>query len=365
MLKIMKLIILPYVFILAACSGSGSDDSQLPPAPVLPPPAEEPLVKNIMALPLSVKQILVDGDSQLAATSQGLYWRESSSADWLKRSPLETDVTGVVVVESGHYIAALARENNNDTGSFPLYRSINSGESWERVEHDFGRQFNDPIYALEYNKSNDKLYATSAVALAVSDKNAQNWTLLNGFWDGLGAGLRVIRIDDINDNIWFGGQGAIENGTLNKYSIETDSTENWQRLLPDPSAYRGGLIHPVDYSTVIFSGEGGLVLSTDDGATWKTPLGDVDFTFYFDVVIDESLILYTAQWQSGNPEQALIIQCSSDNGTTWVTNDLSSELTKGGTFSMMITEEAESTLLYLGLEENGIKAIDTSDLNCG
>jgi hypothetical protein len=365
MLKIMTLLILPFIIVLGACSGGGSNESQPPPPPILPPPVEVPLVKNIMDLPLSVNQILLDGESQLAATSEGLYWRESNNAVWSKRSPLDTEVTGIVVVDAGYYIAALTRENANDIGSFPLYRSVNSGESWELIEHDFGRQFNDPIYALAYDKANDKLYATSAVALAVSDKNAQSWTLLSGFWDGLGAGLEVIRIDHINDNIWFGGQGAIENGTLSKYSFETNSTENWQNLLPDPSAFRGGLIHPVDFSTVIFSGEGGLVITTDDGLTWSTPLGDVGLTFYFDVVIDDSMIMYTAQRQGSNPEQALIILCSSDNGTSWITNDFSTELTKGGTLSLMITEEADTTMLYLGLLQNGIKAIDVSDLSCG
>jgi hypothetical protein len=318
-----------------------------------------------MDLPLSVKQILVDGDSQLAATTEGLYWRETRNADWVKRSPLDTEVASVVVIDSGHYIVAMTRENASDTGAYPLYQSFDSGDTWQSIEHDFGREFNDRIYALAYDKTNDKLYATSAVALAVSDKSAKSWTLLDGFWDGLGAGLRVIRIDNINDNIWFAGQGAIENGTLSKYNIDTGTTQNWQKLLPDPSAYRGGLIHPVDFSTVIFSGEGGLVVSTDNGLTWSTPLGDVDFTFYFDVVIDDSMVLYTAQWQSGDAEQALIIQCSTDNGITWATNDFSNETTKGGTLSMMISEEVDTTLLYLGLEENGIKGIDVADLNCG
>lgn len=352
-------------FILGACSGSGSSENIAPTNPAAPPSAQAPLFQNIMDLPISVTRLLLDGDAQLAATREGLYWRENTQANWQKRSPLDTEVTGVVVIGAGHYIVAIAPQNISDGLAYPLYSSINSGETWELIEHDFGREFNDVIYALAYDETNDNLYATNAVGLAVSNKNAQSWTLLSGFWDGIGDGLKFIRVDGINNNIWFGGQGAIENGIIAKYDRSSSILESWQRLLPNPSAYRGGLIHPTDMSTVMFSGEGGLIISTDNGATWNTPLGDVDFTFYFDVVIDASMTLYTAQWQSGNPEQNLVIQCSADNGLSWISNDLSNETDRGGALSLRLFEQDDNTLLYLGLEENGIKAVDVSQLNCG
>lgn len=358
MLSIRKLSGLILLLILAGCSGESDNQKERP-------PTEIELVQNIMDLPISVVQMLTDGDAQLAATPQGLYWRENSSAEWLIRSPTSTNVTGVVVIDSGHYIVAAAREDINDTGIFPLYVSYDSGENWELIQHNFGREFNDAIFRLAYDETSEKLYATSNEALAVSDKNAMEWTLISGFWDGFSGGLRMLEIDTVEQKAWFGGQNAVEQGILHRYSFSDNATETWRGLLQDPSTYRGGLIHPVDASTVIFSGESGIALSTDNGMTWRTPLGDVDYKFYFDVVIDNSLILYTAQWQKFRPEQPLIIQCSSDNGMTWFTNDFSQELSLGGTLSMMIVEERASTFLYLGLEDNGIKAVDVADLTCG
>jgi photosystem II stability/assembly factor-like uncharacterized protein len=212
-----------------------------------------------------------------------LYWRENSNAQWSVRSPINADIVNAVVIASGHYLVAVKTDNVDNMS--PLYASTDSGKSWQRVVHNFGREFNDPILRLAFDDTTEKLYATSTVALAVSDKNAMDWTLLSGFWDGAASGLRMLRIDKVSQNVWFSGQGAIENGTLSKYNTATNNTDNWQGLLPDPSTYRGGLIHPVDLSTVMFSGEGGIVLSNDNGMTWSFPLGDVNYTFYNSVIL--------------------------------------------------------------------------------
>jgi hypothetical protein len=362
-LKVHKLLSLILPLSLLGCFGASDNTNNPPPAELLPPQSE--ILQDIMDLPLSVVQMFTDGDAQIAATSEGLYWRDGTNAVWMRRSPTTTEVTGVAVVDAGYYIVSVTRQDIDNTDVSPLYVTFDSGENWELIQHDFGREFNDPILKLAYDSANEKIYATSTVALAVSDKNAMEWTLLSGFWDGFASGLSMLKIDTVNQQIWFGGQGVIENGTLSRFSPNTETTENWQGLLPDPSSYKGGIIHPVDLSTFLFSGEGGIVLSTDNGVTWSTPLGDVDSTFYFDIVIDQSMILYTAQWQKDGSEQPLIIECSSDSGVKWSTNNFSQELTLGGTISMMVVEDNTSTLLYLGLEDNGIKAVDVSNLDCG
>lgn len=351
--------VLLFTLYIYGCNGNGD---HIPPDP--PPPVTEK-IKTILATPLSVKHLAMDGNAQLAATTQGLYWRADSSADWQFRSPTETAVTGIVILGSNQYLVAAAREDTADTSApYPLYISENQGETWRLITHNFGDDYNDPILGLAYDESSDMIYAISFTALAVANPNASNWTLMHGYWDGFASGLALLRVDNIKQSIWFGGQGAIENGYFSRYDLITDTVTSWEDLLPNPSTFKGGLIHPTDSSTVIFSGEGGIVLSTDYGISWSMPMGDVDHKFYFDVVIDDAATLYTAQWQKIGSEQPLIIECSKDNGNTWVSNNFSSEVTRGGVISLMIFTENDKTWLYLGLSDNGIKAVDIADLQC-
>ncbi|CAB0150738.1 hypothetical protein PSI9734_01178 [Pseudidiomarina piscicola] len=350
---------------LTACGGSSSPNTPTPP-PSPPPTPPSGVVNTVYDAQITVEKLYLDGDAQLAGATDGFYWRANAEASWENRSPVDAYVRGIAIIAPSHYIVALQPDGESPYSEpAPLYVTQDSGASWNRINHDFGGSDHAPIYGLSYDQSSDSLYGIGMAAFAVSNSSATHWTLLDGDWDSIATGLHLIEPHPSQNIVWFGGQGAIENGYLSRYSTVDGQVTTWSDLFPNPSTYFGGLIHPSDTQTVIFGAEGGLALSRDNGATWEKPLGDVDYTFYWDIVIDENGTLYTASYDKSGAEQPLEVLCSSDNGANWHSNDLSDEVAKGGVKSLMIVELDTSTELYLGLWDNGIKSVATSDLDCG
>lgn len=342
---------------LTACGGSGGST---PPDTGNPPPTGNSLRTELTGSQ-TVDMMQLDGDAQLAVTTAGLLWRANAQATWQTRSPLREPVIALTIIEQNHYLIAF---EGSDNPSARLYRTTDAGLTWQAINHNFGREHATPILGLNYDAESDQVYAIGTDVLAVANRNADDWTLLSGQWDAFGTGLSLLRIDNVNNAIWYGGQGAIENGFLVRYDLVTQATQLWDDLLPNPSVFIGGLVHPTDYGLILFSGEGGIVRSDNNGTAWTRPLGDVDHRFYFDIVLAESGTLYSARYDKGSPTQALVIECSSDNGVTWHANDFSDETSYGGVKSLLLVEGSSATRLYLGLWGNGIKSVDISDLQC-
>jgi BNR/Asp-box repeat. len=354
----LRLGFLIFILVIAGC-GSDSDDK----TPTDPPVTRK--LTTILSNQVTVEFLAQDGEAQLAGTNSGLYWRSDHTAEWELRSPTTTAVNGVAIIAPDYYVAAFERDDIADNSSpFPLYQSQDAGETWTRIEHNFGAEFHSRIRNLAYDARTDQIYAIGSASLAVADNTATDWTLLYGQWDAFASGLRLLHIDNPRQTIWFGGQGAIENGYIARYDQNTGEVQEWHDLLPAPATFIGGLVHPLTPSTVIFSGEGGVVLSNDSGESWQTPMGDVDHRFYWDIMLAESGALYTAQYNKLAAEQPLVIECSTDNGETWIENDLFEETSRGGVKSLMLVPHGSDTMLYLGLWDNGIKAIALSDISC-
>lgn len=344
-----------------ACGGGGGGSSNPPDTGGPLPPPDTALLNTELSGRQTVEIMQLDGKAQLAATHQGLLWRADAESTWQTRSPLTEKVTALTVIDQGHYLVAFDGENGS---AAQLYSTTDAGLTWQSIAHNFGADHATPITGLHYESSSDQVFAIGTDALAVSDRNAESWDLLNGQWDSFGTGLSLLRIDPVDEVIWYGGQGAIENGFLVRYETTTTESQRWDDLLPNPSTFKGGLVHPTDHSLLLFSGEGGIVRSDDNGSSWTRPLGDVDHRFYFDVVLSEAGALYTARYDKGAPTQELVVECSTDNGRTWKANDLSEETSYGGVKSLLLVETAGITELYLGLWENGIKSVALSDLQC-
>ncbi|GAA5143130.1 WD40/YVTN/BNR-like repeat-containing protein [Thalassotalea piscium] len=357
------LILIASVFLYSCGGSSDSEQPTTPPTPPIPPTT---IVNTELNDSVTVSHLYLDGEAQLAATTQSLLWRANADAQWQDRSPSSSGIKALAIISQGHYIAAVQTDEAAPYSKpSPLYITQDSGQNWQLINHNFGGDEFSTINNIVYDQVNNQLYAVGDTSFAVANSAAENWTLLDGAWDGIASGLALILPHPSQQFIWFGGQGPIENGHLNRYSIVDGSVTTWTDLLPNPSVFKGGLIHPTDNKTVLVGGEGGIVISRDNGTNWEQPLGDVDHHFYWDIVIDDIGNLYSASFNKGGAEQPLKVLCSSDNGVTWNSNDFSKEVSKGGVKSLLMLQTNTENLLYLGLWDNGIKSINTANINCG
>lgn len=341
---------------LSACGGASNE-----PPTTQPPPVSR--LQTILDGDMTVEFIKHDGTAQLAATNTGLYWRASVNHTWQLRSPSNTKITGIAIIGPGHYILA-AQPAEATNAPFPLYESTDSGASWQAITHNFGGTEFTPLFNLAYDARTDQLYALGQGALAVANRDATDWRLLQGGWDIFASGMRLLLIDPIHTSVWYGGQGAIENGYFGRYNQQTGDLQEWENLLAPPAVFLAGIVHPLDTDTIILSGENGIVRSTDAGDTWRAVLDDANHSFFWDIVADAAGTLYTARYDKLQPSQPLIILCSNDSGASWKQNDWSSDSSLGGVKSLLIAHHGQQPMLYLGLWAGGIKALPISALSC-
>lgn len=121
--------------------------------------------------------------------------------------------------------------------------------------------------------------------------------------------------------IWYGGRNAIEQMELRRVDLASGViTEFPGFLLPPPATIEGITMDPLNPDRVIASGEGGILLTLDNGESWTAPLGDVDFRFYCKAALDpqNSNAIYTASWVKDldNP-QPFVLEVSRDGGRSW------------------------------------------------
>lgn len=297
--------------------------------------------------------------SLFAATDNGLYVRSKGHGQWRSIGLSGTEVLDVVILGSTHALASTYKIVN-DEPHYQLMESTNAGATWHVVTHNFGGEEGEGIFGLLYDGDNKALYATGIEVLAMSLDEGRSWEILSGEWQGFGQRKSIVKRNAASNDIWYGGQNALEQMVLRAYSLDTQEERNFPDLLPSPSVIYGIQFGTNDAQRVLVSGEGGVLQSKDNGAHWQTLIGDVDYRFYFDVAIDphNPKILYTAGWDKNwDTPQPLIFEVSTDDGNTWNSYRYPSNSLFGGVRSMIALREANKTVVYLGLYRGGVMKV--------
>lgn len=307
-----------------------------------------------------VNRLYAQGNRILAGTDQGLYI-QTASGHWELNAMPRGEVLDIALLNDEHYLVAL-REFDEEEFTDRLLETTDGGLTWHDVEHDFGGEEAEPepIYGLYYDSYNNALYATSVQALAVSYDNGRAWELLAGFWGGFGQRTSIVRHNPATNEIWYGGQNAIEQMILERYSLDTQELESFPDLLPNPAVIYGIRFYPENDLGVYVSGEGGILKTEDNGEQWRTLIGDVDYRFYFDLALDpfNAQTLYTGGWNKNwESPQPLIFEVSKDDGDTWVQYRYPNENIFGGVRSILAKAEGDATVVYLGLYGGGIMRV--------
>lgn len=295
----------------------------------------------------------------LAATDKGLY--EKTAADsWESTGLDDVKIFDVTFLDEQHFIASI-RETQKDDTLNKLVQTLDGGETWEPIDSDFGGEATvdgpKAAYNLHYDDNNNALYATGTDALAVSYNEGISWNLLSGMWDAFSQPKHALNYNPATNDIWYGGQNAIEEMVLRRYSLDTEEETSFHDLMPNPSVIYGIEFDPENEQGVYASGEGGIVKTLDNGANWITLLGDVDHRFYFHIAIDpaDPQTIYTGGWDKNRESpQPLILEISKDGGETWTEHRHPSDTLFGGVRSILATTENDRTVIYLGLYGGGI-----------
>lgn len=341
--------------VLSACSGGGGRGSTQP-----PPPAPTFVSEGLGGFVITE---IREHDGQLfAATHNGLFGKAKGDRVWVSLGLDGFRVESVAIIDDMRWVAAVFDPIWDGYLNPRLMETLNGGGNWSELVSDWGGASPDPepAFKLIYHDTAQRLYASGAGLLARSDDFGATWQLLDGQWGSGTTSLRALRLNEARQQIWYGGQNAIEELILRRYDIATGNIEQWLRLLPSPAVASNVELDPTNGNRILVSGEGGLLQSLDNGASWQTPLGDVNHRFYFQTVLDPQnpAILYTVGWDKNfDFPQPLILEVSRNNGTTWQQHAVDNPNLFGGAWSLHATVENGATVLYAGLFRGGMYKI--------
>lgn len=343
-------------FLLAACHDSGND-AMMPPET----PTRQFVPEGLTGR--AVSGLFQVGDQLLAATDAGLYAKRIGQENWQLAALGEQQIIDLAIVDDLHWLAAVSDAGLDPSVNPRLLETVNRGSNWQVVDNDFGGagESSQPIYALYYDERAETLYATGTASLAASLDLGRSWTLVDGAWDGIATGQDALNLHPQRDQIWYGGQNALEQMTLRRVDLVSGDATSFGQLLPSPSVIKDIVFHPEDGDRVYASGEGGILRTIDNGASWTRPLGDVEFRFYFEVVLDPQApeTVFTAGWDKGaaGRSQPLILEVSKDGGENFERFEHDAALLRGGALSMLAVVDDGETVLYIGLDGGGIMKV--------
>lgn len=147
--------------------------------------------------------------------------------------------------------------------------------------------------------------------MAVSEDMGRSWILISGAWDTLSGPTSALALNRGNNQIWYGGQNAIEQMVLRRVDLASGLTTEFSGVVLDPQ---------------------------------------------------DSGVIYTASWikDFDNP-QPFVLEMSRDGGRNWNMHVLDEPGLFGGAWSLLAVLENDKTVLYAGLLRGGIVKVLFAD----
>ncbi|MGK7390421.1 MAG: hypothetical protein ACNS60_08720 [Candidatus Cyclobacteriaceae bacterium M2_1C_046] len=291
----------------------------------------------------------------MAATNDGIYSKNiNDSAEWNLLGLDNYNVSDFDVKNSDIIATTISWE----TEEYKLFRSANEGESWNEIQHNFGGEFPEPVFALKFHPTENKLFGAGYRVISISEDLGQSWQVVFGEWGAMATGIDFIQVNPATNDIWAGGQNAIEDMML--FKIGSESKE-WLRLLPSPSVAKDIAFHPVNSNEGIVGAESGIIKTSNGGEDWTAiKENHEEARFYFGVNYDQQNpnIIYAGSWiKNFDAPQPLILFISKDGGGNWVEFKHNDPGLFGGVWDMITTMEKGQVVIYMGLYKGGVYKI--------
>ncbi|MEO1018719.1 MAG: hypothetical protein AAFY56_13665 [Pseudomonadota bacterium] len=350
------------LFAATAFAGCSSGDSSPGDPIVVPPPINDPVFVYRGLEGQTVVALAQTDTSVLAGTTRGIY-RYDGGTDWTLTTPADWSVTALEALNPTRLLAAVDVSGTERH----IVESLDAGNTWNVVQNDFGGsllQPREPVFRMAFDESSGELLATGYGALARSADFGRTWTVLNGQWGVVSTGLSALSKADLRGDIWYGGQGALEDPVLIRYSPNSGQSVNLsaaiETILPRPSTVESIRFYPTAEDIVFVVGEGGIAVSSDYGANWRASLTNTRARFYFDLIIDEPTgAVYSAGWDKNFTDpQPLILDISLNGGQSWQSYQHDDSSILGGVWSMRLVDLNDRRRLFLGLQGGGVYEVD-------
>ena len=309
----------------------------------------------------TINEMQLSGSSLYVATTTGLFKRDldAEANDFLPIGFNNKNVEALLVLGQNKIIVSLFEKDGSETPA--LYKSNNGGESWTSLDSNFGGEASEPIFDLAVRSDDENiLYATGYSVVAKSADQGETWEPIYGDWGGFATGISVVEINpNETEEIWAGGQGAIENGFLIRSENESD-WETWSDLAENPSVVKEITFKQGNRENVLVGFEGVLVNSMDGGDSWQTLIDSDDNRFYFGICRsqDNPQTVYAGGWLKTPDPQPLKLFVSRNDGQSWEEFQFQGE-TYGGILEMQIKNEDDKDVIFLGLDKGGVYQITT------
>jgi photosystem II stability/assembly factor-like uncharacterized protein len=191
--------------------------------------------------------------------------------------------------------------------------------------------------------------------LAKSTDKGTTWQPLWGGWGFIGTGMVVETNPKNPSDIWFGGQGGIEDGYLIHWQNETVQNE-WYDLVPNPTVPKAIAFDNSTPQTIYVGWEGELNKTSDAGATWEMLIDRHEEShFFFGVGVSSSSpdLIFAGKWVKGEEQQPLTLYYSQDGGDTWE-EDTHADEDHGGIFDLAVISTEEGERIFLALDTGGV-----------
>lgn len=307
---------------------------------------------------LKVNRLILKEDWLFAATEDGVYIKNIITNENFEAIGLQgLNVEDILVFSEDHIMASVA--DFKDEIVIHIASTSDRGNNWQVLDTNFGGGSIDPHIVWNFFKAegaSQTIYATSNYVVAKSMDGGISWRPIWGDWDQFTRATSVVAVNPLSpDEIWLGGQGAIEDGYLIRLVNEVE-INRWLDLVPNPTTPKKIVFDAKSPQNIYVGFEGALIATKSNGQSWLTLIDEHESARFFNGIslsTQDDNTIYAAGWLKSDEPQPLILFFSNDGGESWKQEIFTNERF-GGVEDMVLANLNNQDQIFLALNKGGV-----------